>query len=100
MPRDDDDDAIAEPKDDSLTYLVRKLRALLRSEAKDRSARFVREARQKRRQKSDGRRAGKGLKFGIPPRRRRGRDIIKYCDVDGDGEISYLEFEFCRIAGV
>ena len=21
------------------------------------------------------------------------RDIIKYCDVDGDGEISYLEFE-------
>ena len=39
MPRDDDDDAIAEPKDDSLTYLVRKLRALLRSEAKDQSLR-------------------------------------------------------------
>ena len=95
MPRDDDDDAIAEPKDDSLTYLVRKLRALLRSEAKDQSLRDLFEKLDKNGDKKvTAVELRKGLKdLGFRLDDDEVRDIIKYCDVDGDGEISYLEFE-------
>jgi len=95
MPRDDDDDAIAEPKDDSLTYLVRKLRSLLRSEAKDQSLRDLFEKLDKNGDKKvTAVELRKGLKdLGFRLDDDEVRDIIKYCDVDGDGEISYLEFE-------
>jgi len=92
MPRDD----VAEPKDDdSVTYLVRKLRHLLKSESKDQSLRdlFARLDKNK-----DNRVTAvefrKGLKdLGFRLDDDEVRDIVKYCDVDGDGEISYLEFE-------
>ena len=95
MPRDDDADAVAEPKDDSLTYLVRKLRALLRSEAKDQSLRDLFEKLDKNGDKKvTAVELRKGLKdLGFRLDDDEVRDIIKYCDVDGDGEISYLEFE-------
>jgi Ca2+-binding EF-hand superfamily protein len=95
MPRDDDDDAVAEPKDDSLTYLVRKLRSLLRSEAKDQSLRDLFEKLDKNGDKKvTAVELRKGLKdLGFRLDDDEVRDIIKYCDVDGDGEISYLEFE-------
>lgn len=92
MPRDD----VAEPKDDDgVTYLVRKLRHLLKKEAKEES---LRDLFTKLDKNGDKRVTAvefrKGLKdLGFRLDNDEVRDIVKYCDVDGDGEISYLEFE-------
>jgi Ca2+-binding EF-hand superfamily protein len=90
MPRDD----VAEPKDDdSVTYLVRKLRHLLKSESKDQSLRDLFARLDKNKDKGvtavEFRKGLKDLGFRLDDDEV--RDIVKYCDVDGDGEISYLE---------
>ena len=88
---------VAESKyeDDDTTYLVRKLRKLLRSEAKDVSLRrLFDELDRNGDQRITAIEFRKGLKdMGMRLDDFEVREIIKHCDLDGDGEISYLEFE-------
>ncbi|KAH8049578.1 Ca2-binding protein [Aureococcus anophagefferens] len=88
---------VAESKydDDDVTFLVRKLRKLLRAEAKDVSLRRLFDELDRN---GDRRITAiefrRGLKdLGLALDDDEIRDVIRHCDLDGDGEISYLEFE-------
>lgn len=87
---------VAESKydDDDTTYLVRKLRNKLKSEAKHDSVRDLFDQLDR-----NGDRQITAIEFRSGLRRLgidlddwEVRDIIKHCDLDGDGEISFAEF--------
>lgn len=80
--------------DDDATYLVRKIRRMLRTEAKSESVRGLFEELDRN---GDGtitalefRRGLRDLGFSLDERET--TDLVRHCDLNGNGEVSYREF--------